>query len=416
MTALGPEPSRSTRRLGRSGPPRLTSDDELRLTRALDEAETQMARAIVRSSRALAELGALGPRLVAGAVRARDLVRIAERAPLGVPLDREELRGVLAAAARIADEAPGAASGSDRDDEREHLGDRIAALRFHPIVLDRIAEAMTDSDHEARRAFARARRAQRAAKSEWTAATAYLVAAIARRYRRPGVEPSDLVQDGSIGLIRAVEKFDPALGHRFHVYAVWWIRQHVFRALASYGRTIRIPLPMVEASHRIARARRVFESIYGLEPDDVELAAASGMDVATVTAVAAIRDEPVSFYGRAGEEETNILDRLSDLAVDPPDEQLERARLHERIRALFDALPAREQEVLRLRFGLDDAREHTQVEVAAALAISRDRARRIEEQALERLRTWSVRGGLAGAPGRGAAAAARPGSGAHVAA
>jgi len=356
------------------------------LTREVGAAEIEMARAVVHAPAALAELGQIGHRLAAGMLRPRDVVRSGDSGAEGHSANRRELQRVFAEAGRL---ALGGTAG-----ELAWVAEQIASLRLQPSVLDRVAAAMGEGDGEARAGFLRARRALRVAKSEWTEANAYLVFAIARRYRRAGVDAVDLVQDGSIGLIRAVEKFDPSLGHRFKVYAAWWIRQHIFRALASYGRTIRVPLPMVEASHRIARARRRFEGIHGDEPDDAELAAASGIDVATVAAVAAIREEPISFHGRVGEEETNVLDRLTDGSADPPDEQFERARLNERVRTLFDALPAREQEVLRLRFGLDGGAEHTQLEVAAALAISRDRARRIEEQALARLRAWSAREGL----------------------
>jgi RNA polymerase sigma factor (sigma-70 family) len=387
MIDLGSEPSRSTRGVGRRGPASLTSEDELRLTQQIDGAEAAMARALVRAPRALAELGRLAQSVSTGGARSRDLVRVAEQGARGAPATRREVVAVLERASRLAARAA-------TTEELCELARDVAELRLRPGVLDRVAATMDDDDADARAAFVRARAALRKAKSEWTAATTYLVHAIARRYRRPGVEATDLVQDGTIGLIRAVEKFDPTLGHPFRVYAAWWIRQHIFRALASYGRTIRVPLPMVEASHRVARARRMFEGIHGGEPDEAQLAEASGMDVATVAAVAAIREDAVSLYGRLGEEETNVLDRLTDRSADLPDEQLERARLNERIRALFEALPARDQAVLRLRLGLDGEAEHTQLEVATTLGISRDRARRIEEQALAKLRSWCARGGL----------------------
>ena len=256
---------------------------------------------------------------------------------------------------------------------------------------------MSEGNVEARCAFAAARRAARRAKAEWAASSAYLVSAIARRYRRPGVDTVDLVQDGSIGLLRAVEKFDSNLGYRFHTYAAWWIRQHIFRALAVQGRTIRVPLPVLQTLHRITRARRIFTGIHGREPDAAELAGVSGVDLPTVLASGGVVEEPVSLQTHLGDHDGDrdeILDRLADASVLAPDEEVARARLHARIRAHLSALTPREQEVLRCRFGLDGAGEHTLVEVAGALGLSRDRARRIEERALSKLRAWSRRDGL----------------------
>jgi RNA polymerase primary sigma factor len=344
----------------------------------------------VAAPRALAELARLHDAVSSGTVRARDVlrVRVTDHAPGAVLTNRTRLLEVLALAGR--------SGGGSAAEDLGLLGERIVALRLQPSVLERAAEAMVEPDREARLAFARARRASRLAKAEWTAMSAYLVLAIAKRYRRPGVDTVDLVQDGSIGLIRAVEKFDSSLGHPFHVYAAWWIRQHIFRALATYGRTIRVPLPMVEASYRVARARRVFEGVHGVEPDDAELASLSGIDLATVATVGKIADEPVTFF-RAGSEDTSVLDHLADKSADLPDEQVARAHLNERVRMLYGELPSRERDVLRLRFGLDGGREHTHVEVAATLQVSRERARRIEEHALAKLRAWSARGGHRGA-------------------
>jgi RNA polymerase primary sigma factor len=378
--ALAPASTRPP--AGRKSSRRLTVEDELRLTRVLDAAETEMARAVVRSPRALAALGRIGHAVSAGTIRTRDVLRRADPTAASARASRVEVIAVLEEAGRLGEE-PAAR-------ECAPLAQKIAALHLQSGVFDRLADTIEEG--EARRAFDQARRSSRRAKAEWTAACSYLVVAIARRYRRPGVDTVDLVQDGNIGLLRAVEKFDPSLGHRFHVYAAWWIRQHVFRALASSGRTIRVPLPMVEASHRIARARRVFEGVHGEGPDDGELAALSGIDVATVAAVSAIIDEPVSLFGRAGDDEPSVLDRLSDRTVDLPDEQVERARVSDRVRTLFEELPSREREVLRMRFGLDGGSERTHGEVAAALGVSRERARRMEEHALTKLRAWSMRG------------------------
>jgi RNA polymerase primary sigma factor len=363
-------------------------EDELRLTKAVQGAEAGMARALLVAPAALAVLASVGDEVATGALRARDVTR-------SIAHTASDARGTVARVVDVLGRA-GAHAGPATDSERRRLAEEIASLRLRPGVLDRAAAAMGPGDARARRAFVRARQASRAAKAEWAAASAPLVVAIARRYRRRGVDTVDLVQDGSIGLIKAVEKFDPSMGHRFHVYAAWWIRQHIFRAIADYGRTIRVPLPMVEASHRIARARRVFEGIHGREPEDAELAAASGFDAGTVAVVNAITEEPLSLHGRVDDPDADMLERIADRSAAPLDEQVARSRLNDRVRGLLAALSPREQEVLRLRFGLDGEREHSLVEIAASLGVSRDRARRTEERALAKLRAVSAREGLRG--------------------
>ena len=279
-----------------------------------------MASAVVRAPAALSELARIGDDVRCGAVRPRDVRRTVEHAPAAVTASRARLLDVLARAGRLAAAVRAANGGKGTRQElreqqtaRRRLAVEIASLRLRQSVLDQVAAAMgvDDGGAAARLAFARARGASRRAKSEWTAASAYLVLAIAKRYRRPGVDTVNLVQDGSIGLIRAVEKFDASLGYRFHAYAAWWIRQHIFRALADYGRSIRVPMPMVEASQRVGRVRRVFEGVHGREPSDAEIAAVSGLDVGTVAAVDAIIDEPMSLQGRIGDQEL-------DLSIDSP--------------------------------------------------------------------------------------------------
>ncbi|HEY2514309.1 MAG TPA: sigma-70 family RNA polymerase sigma factor [Polyangiaceae bacterium] len=245
------------------------------------------------------------------------------------------------------------------------------------------------------RALARARGRLQRARAELVRANTYLVVAIARRHRRPGVELADLVQDGSIGLLRAVEKFDASLGHRFGVYAVWWIRQQMFRGLAEHGRTIRVPLPALEANRRVGRARRVFVGRYGREPEPSELANECGMSSDAVVSAVMLIDEPVSLHGRLGDGDQELIEVVEDRATTPPDEEFASHRLHARLRALLAALEPRERTVMSLRFGLDGEREHGLHEIAEKLGLSRERVRRIEARALSKLRGWSVRGGLA---------------------
>jgi RNA polymerase primary sigma factor len=251
----------------------------------------------------------------------------------------------------------------------------------HDDVL-RLARDLRDADKS------------RLAKAEWALAAAPLVVAIARRYRRAGVDLADMIQDGNIGLLRAIDRFDPTLGYRFHTYAAWWIRQHIFRGLAESSRSIRVPLPMLEASHRVGRARRVFEAMQGGPPSDRELEAVTGLDARTIAVVDAIAGPPVSLSGTTDGHETELLDRIADQSLPAPDEHVAWLHFGERVRILFESLAPREREVLSLRFGLAGGREHTLAEAAARIGVSRERARRLEERALSRLRAGSARAGL----------------------
>jgi RNA polymerase sigma factor (sigma-70 family) len=374
--------------MGIRQPPRLRLEDEIRLTREVDVAEGAMIDALLRAPSALRELGSVGERLRLGTLRLRTVSRVTEHTPGGVLSRRERIVEVLERAAGVADAADRGASSA--------LAADLVSLRLEVGVLERAAAAMSEGEAAVAADFARARDARQRARAEWALAAVPLVVAIARRYGRAGVDTSDLVQEGTIGLVRAVERFDPRLGHRFHVYAAWWIRQHVFRGLAENGRSIRLPLPIVEASRRLGRARRVLEARLGESPSDADLAAATGIDPRTIAAVNAIAAQPVSLNGRADDSDVDLLERIADASAPAPDEQVARARLGSRVQRLFDALAPRERAALSLRFGLDGRGEHSLAETAASLGVSREHARRLEERALSKLRAGSRRAGLGG--------------------
>jgi RNA polymerase sigma factor (sigma-70 family) len=368
--------------------PRLSLEDEIRLTREVEAAEAAMIDALVRAPCALRELAKIGERVRVGTLRVRTVTRVTEHTPGGLLSHRQWVVEVLERAAAVADAADCGASSAFAAD--------LASLRLKVGVLERAATAMSEREHAVAADFARAREACRRAKARWALAAVPLVVAIARRYRRAGVDTNDLVQEGTIGLVRAVERFDPRLGHRFHVYAAWWIRQHVFRGLAENARSIRLPLPMVDASRRLGRARRVLEARLGESPSDAELAAATGIDPRTIAAVNAIAAQPVSLNGRADDSDIDLLERIADASAPAPDEQVAHARLSARVQRLFDALAPRERAALCLRFGLDGRGEHSLAETATSLGVSRDHARRLEERALSKLRAGSRRAGLGG--------------------
>jgi RNA polymerase primary sigma factor len=214
-----------------------------------------------------------------------------------------------------------------------------------------------------------------------------LVVAVARRYTGSGASLLDLVQEGNIGLIRAVEKFDYKKGFKFSTYATWWIRQAVSRGLADQSRTIRVPVHVVEAMHRTLRMQRAMFQAHGRNPAAQELADALQMSSERVHQLLALADEPMSLDLPVGDGDAG---QLADLIIDDsnalPLDQVGLLMLHADVEELLDHVTTRERQVLRLRFGLEGGRTHTLEEVGSSLGVTRERARQIQAKALSRIR------------------------------
>jgi RNA polymerase primary sigma factor len=375
----------------------LTHEEEVALSQRIEAGEREALQALLDTPQSSESLHGLASELREGRILPSELVRNAPE-DADEEGNRERLvrlleRASSAASAKTTRDADTAAARERLRRRRGRIASELSDERFERSVFERLARGLRfrRADDRARRAFARGRREAQIAVHEFVGANFGLVITYARRFVGQGLDMHDLVQEGQLGLIRAVEKFDWRRGHRFSTYAAWWVRQAMARALADQSKTIRVPVHLLESRHKLERVRRAMEQQGRSDPSDEDLARESGLPIDKVRAIRGLVREPLRLEAPLGDDGDSgqLGDRVADPRSPAPDEQIANQRMEVQARALLEHLSPREQQLLKLRFGMDGGPGQTLEEVGKSFNLSRERVRQIEAAALKKLRALS---------------------------
>ncbi len=359
--------------VSRYGPARaravaLTREEETELAERIRHAERDLVGALLTSFGGARELGKVRSEVAAGQLALSDLLRT---------MDGD---GAAATGELTCLSAALTASGATRINA-------LAELRLHPRILDRLeGAARTDVDATTIARIRDAKARARAAKEELFARSASLVQSIASRYRSRHLAVADLVQEGNIGLLHAIDKFDPAKGCRLRTYASFWVKQGILRAIAEKAPTIRVPIHLADSRSRVRRAHAAIARESAANPSAAALSERSGVPLPKVQAILALAPEPASLDTPLDGGAATFADRVVNTTSPLPEDEAADAQLRARAVELLSSLSERERRVLHSRFGLDGAPERTLEEIGLTMELTRERVRQIEMRALAKLR------------------------------
>jgi RNA polymerase primary sigma factor len=270
--------------------------------------------------------------------------------------------------------------------QRQHLKEETANYERRLESLNKKYEISPEDLFRTCAEIAEGQRMIELSKNDLVESNLRLVVSIAKKYINRGLQFSDLIQEGNIGLMKAVEKFEYQRGYKFSTYATWWIRQAITRAIADQARTIRIPVHMIETIHKINRTQRRLVQELGREPSEEEISDETGFSVEKIRKILKIAQEPISLETPVGDDDSHLRDFLEDVKTSSPPEMVSKMNLREQLGHVLSSLTEREAKVIEMRFGLKDGNEHTLEEVGQEFQVTRERIRQIEAKALRKLK------------------------------